>query len=136
VPFLVDANVLSELTKQRRSQAVIDWLAERETELVVNPVILGELEFGILLLPKGRQRTRLLEWFNRGLAHLHVLEIDGETARVWAELLANLRRKGRTMPIKDSLIAATALQHQLTVATRNIADYRHCGVPLVNPFGP
>lgn len=132
--FLVDANVLSEPTKESPSQAVIDWLRRNETELGVNPIVVGELEYGILLLPAGRRRTRLLNWFAAGTGRLHVLDLDPDTAHVWASLLANLKRKGRSMPIKDSLIAATALQHQLTVATRNTSDYRHAGVQVQNPF--
>lgn len=132
--FLVDANVLSEPTKDFPSQSVVNWLARHETQLAVNPIIVGELEYGILLLPAGRRRTRLLNWFAAGVAQLGVLEIDRETAHVWATLLASLKRKGRAMPIKDSLIAATALAHQLTVATRNTSDYRYSGVRCENPF--
>jgi toxin FitB len=134
VKFLVDANVLSEPTKEFPSQAVIDWLSRNETELAVNPIIVGEFEYGILLLPSGRRRTRLLNWCAAGISQLHVLEWDRETAHAWATLLANLKRKGRAMPIKDSLIAATASQHHLTVATRNTSDYRHAGVRVENPF--
>ena len=132
--YLVDANVLSERTRQLPSKPVSDWLSRHETELAINPVILGELEYGILVLPSGRRRTRLLEWFEHGVAHLHVLDFDRETARIWATLLAGLQRKGRAMPVKDSLIAATALQYELALATRNTSDYRHTGVRLVNPF--
>jgi toxin FitB len=134
VKFLVDANVLSEPTKQHPAKSVVDWLERHETDLVVNPIILGELEYGILLMPAGRRRTRLANWFSEGTANLRVLELDRETAQIWAGILADLRRKGRAMPIKDSLIAATALQHQLTVATRNTSDYRYSGVRLINPF--
>ena len=132
--YLVDANVLSEPTKQLPSKSVSDWLSRHETELAINPIILGELEYGILLLPSGRRRTRLLDWFAHGVAHLQVLDFDRDTARIWAVLLAGLKRKGRAMSLKDSLIAATALQYQLTLATRNVSDYRHAGVRLVNPF--
>jgi predicted nucleic acid-binding protein len=113
---------------------VLDWLSRQETQLAVNPIVVGELEYGILLLPAGRRRTRLLNWFETGAAALRVLELDRETAHIWASLLAKLKRKGRAMPIKDSLIAATALQHRLTVATRNIIDYRYAGVRCENPF--
>ena len=133
--FLVDGNVLSEPTRQLPSPRVIDWLARNETELAVNSIVLGELEYGIRLLPAGRRRTRLASWFAQGAALLHVFEIDRETARIWATLLATLKRKGRAMPVKDSLITATALQYDLTVATRNTSDYRHAGIALTNPFG-
>ncbi|HEV2971052.1 MAG TPA: type II toxin-antitoxin system VapC family toxin [Pirellulales bacterium] len=132
--FLVDVNVLSEATKPRPSQLALDWLDRNRSELSVNPIILGELEYGILRLPVSHNRTKLLDWFTAGLTRLSTWPIDRETGHVWAGLLARLVRKGRAMPVKDSLIAATALQHQLTVATRNTRDYKHAGVRLVNPF--
>lgn len=134
--YLVDANVLSEATKPRPSPAVVEWLRDNDGDIAVNPIILGELQYGILLLPAGRRRSRLEQWFARGAASLHVLEIDADTADAWAHLLADLNRKGRAMPIKDSLIAATARQHGLTVATRNTADFRYAGVASLNPFTP
>lgn len=132
--YLVDANVLSEPTKPRPVRGVVDWLHEHDSQLVVSPIILGELEYGILLLPAGRRRKRLEAWFAGGTNVLNLVEINAETASAWAKLLAELKRKGRAMPVKDSLIAASARQHGLTVATRNVADYRHAGVPIVNPF--
>ena len=134
--YLVDANVLSEATKPQPAAAVVDWLRRHERRLVVNPIILGELEYGILLLPSGRRRMRLEKWFSGGMRRLRVLDFDADTAKVWAGLLAELKRKGRAMPLKDSLIAATARQYRLTVATRNVRDYDHTGVALVNPFEP
>ena len=132
--FLVDANVLSEATKAVPSEAAVDWLRRHEHVVAVNTVVLGELEFGILLLPSGRRRKRLESWFSNVVEILPVLEMERETARVWAALLARLRKKGRAMPLKDSLIAASALQHGLAVATRNSGDFAHCGVKLVDPF--
>ena len=126
--YLVDANVLSEPTRSEPAARVVDWLRRHERELVVNPIILGELEYGILLLPAGRRRTRLEQWFNAGLPRLRVLDFDTAAAAAWARLLARLKRKGRAMPIKDSLIAATAIAHTLTVATRNVADFRAAAV--------
>jgi len=136
VKYLVDANVLSEATKPRPAPAVVEWLGDNDREIAVNPIILGELHYGILLLPAGRRRTRLEQWLARGRGALQVLEMDAETADVWAHLLADLKRKGRAMPIKDSLIAATARQYGLAVATRNITDFRYAGVPSLNPFAP
>jgi toxin FitB len=134
--FLVDGNVLSEATKEFAKQSVTDWLEINETELAVNPITLGEVEYGILRLPAGRRRTRLLAWFTQGIAHLPIFPLDRETGRFWAELVARLGRKGREMPVTDSLIAATALQHQLTIATRNTRDFQFTGARVVNPFEP
>jgi toxin FitB len=132
--YLVDADVLSEATKPQPARAVVEWLVAHDQDSAVNPIILGELEFGILLLPAGRRRKRLLDWFAGGIQRLNVIELDAATATVWAKMLVELNRKGRAMPIKDSLIAATAKQHHLTVATRNVSHFRHAGVRFVNPF--
>jgi predicted nucleic acid-binding protein len=87
--------------------------------LAVNPVVLGELEYGILLLPAGRRRTRLLRWLAEGIRRIRVLDFDADAASTWARLLADLKKKGLAIPVKDSQIAATALFHDLIVATRN-----------------
>jgi len=134
VKFLVDANVLSEPTKPIPDNRVVEWLRDNEAELVVNPIVLGELEYGILLLPVGRRRKRLQAWFAQGVRHLRVLDFDAESAAAWARLLAGLKKRGLAMSVKDSLIAATALARNLAVVTRNVADFRHAGVRLLNPF--
>lgn len=132
--FLVDANVLSEPTKPDPDAAVVRWLRRHERDLAVDPIILGELRFGILLLPEGERRQRLEGWFEEGVARIHCLPWDAATALAWADLLAELRRGGKAMPVKDSLIAATARFHGLTVVTRKVRDFDQAGVSLVDPF--
>jgi predicted nucleic acid-binding protein len=132
--YLADANVLSEPTRPTPDPRVLAWLRTHELNLVVNPLVLGEIEYGILLLPASRRRKRLEEWFASGMDRITVLDFDRATASRWAQLLAGLRRQGLSMPIKDSLIAATALVHDLTVATRNTQDFAPAGVRLLNPF--
>jgi len=134
VTFLVDANVLSEPTKATPNQRCVDWLKRHEREIAVDPIILGEIRFGILLLAKGRRRRKLEQWFDAGVQLLHCLPWEVETGLRWAALLATLRQSGRAMPIKDSLIAATALVHGLTVATRNRSDFEKAGVKVIDPF--
>ena len=132
--FLVDANVLSEPTKPTPDQRVVTWLRAHEAEIAVDPVILGELRFGILLLPKGKKRTALEQWFDAGVGRLHCVPWDADMGLKWAELLARLRKAGKSMPIKDSLIATTAIVHGLAIVTRNRADFAHSGVRVVDPF--
>jgi predicted nucleic acid-binding protein len=131
---LVDANVLSEATKPDPSAQVVAWLRDNERELAVDPIILGEVRFGIHLLPAGKRRRRLERWFSQGIANLNCLPWDAATGLRWAELLADLRRAGLAMSVKDSMIAATALVHRLTVATRNKKDFKKAGVKVLDPF--
>jgi toxin FitB len=134
VKYLVDANVLSEPTKPSPNPRIIAWLRAHEAEIVVDPIILGELRVGILILPKGKRRTALERWFTEGIARLDCLPCDADTGLQWAQLLADLRATGKAMPIKDSLIAATAIVHGLVIATRNGADFANAGVRIVDPF--
>jgi toxin FitB len=134
VTYLVDANVLSEPTRPEPALEVVEWLRRNERKIAVDPIIIGEIRFGILILPRGRRRARLERWFDGGVRRLHCLAWETETGLKWAELLARLRASGRSMPIKDSLIAATALLHGLTVATRNRGDFEKVGVEVVEPF--
>jgi hypothetical protein len=105
-----------------------------ERDIVVDPVILGEIRFGILLLPKGKRRRALERWFETGVRRIACLTWEPETGLRWAELLADLRRAGQAMPIKDSFIAATALTHDLTVVTRNRDHFEIAGVSVIDPF--
>jgi len=134
VKYLVDANVLSEPTKPVPDPRVIAWLRAHESEIAVDPIVLGELRFGILILPKGKKRSALERWFADGVSRLHCLPWEADTGLQWAELLADLRSTGKAMPIKDSLIAATAMVHGLVVATRNRSDFVNAGVRIVDPF--
>lgn len=133
--YLVDSNVLSEPTKPQPNSEAIEWLLAHDSQLVVSSIVMGELQFGIFSLPAGKKRTRLLQWFANGVERFPSLDFDSATAATWAKMLATLKRKGRAMPIKDSLIAATAKTHGLAVATRNVSDFRQSEVKVINPFG-
>ena len=132
--WLVDANVLSEPTRAHPDSGVVDWLRSHERELSVDPIILGEVRFGILLLPPSKRRAGLERWFDGVVARVACLPWDSATGLRWAALLAQLRSEGKAMPIKDSQIAATALVHGLTVVTRNIGNFGSARVAVLNPF--
>jgi predicted nucleic acid-binding protein len=132
--YLVDVNVLSEATKPAPSPKVVAWLRKHESDLAIDPVVLGEIRLGILLVTPGKRRSALMTWFDTRIETLVCLPWDSASALEWASMLARLRRKGESIPLKDSMIAASAARHRLSVATRNVPDFRKTGVTVVNPF--
>lgn len=132
--YLVDVNILCEPTKPQAEPRVVDWLIANRSELVVEPIVMGEIWEGIVSLPPGRRRSNLEEWFRDRRAAVTCLGWTLATALVWAEMRDDIRRRGFTVPMKDTMIAATARLHGLTVATRNVADFSRCGVSVLNPF--
>jgi toxin FitB len=132
--YLVDANVLSEPTRPAPSSKVVDWLSANEQDIVVDSMILGELYIGILGLPRGRKRTQLEQWFDALVRTIDCLPWDATIARRWALLVVDLKRRGEPLPLLDGMIAATALHHDLTIATRNTRDFKRAGVKVLNPF--
>ncbi|HVI71033.1 MAG TPA: type II toxin-antitoxin system VapC family toxin [Pyrinomonadaceae bacterium] len=132
--YLVDANVLSEPTKDMADSKVVAWLNANESNLVVDSIIIGELRIGILALPRGRKRDRLDQWYENLVETIDCIPWDATVSQRWAALVVELKRKGKTVPLLDGMIAATALQHDLIVATRNTRDFQKTGVKTFNPF--
>jgi predicted nucleic acid-binding protein len=127
-------NVLSEPTKPAPDAKVVDWLTDNEGDFVVNSSIPGELRIGILTLAPGRKRSQLERWFADVVETIDCLPWDAAVSRRWAELVVESRRKGHLLPLRDGMIAATALLHGRTVATRNLRDCRQAGVTVFDPF--
>jgi toxin FitB len=132
--YLVDANVLSEPTKPSPNSRVVQWLKSQEREIAVDPIILGELRFGILLMSAGKRKLQMEEWFMKGVASIFCIPWEKTTGLRWAKLIADLRSSGQSMPIKDSLIASTALVHDLILVSRNRRDFQKAEVKILNPF--
>jgi predicted nucleic acid-binding protein len=97
VKYLVDANVLSEPTKPTPDPRVLAWLRAHELNIAADPVILGELRFGILILPNGRKRTALERWFDACVGGPHCLPWGADTGLKWAELLVRLRTTEKSL---------------------------------------
>ena len=125
VSYLLDTNLVSEVMKPRPASSVVAWLGKNEGECFLSAVTVGEIERGIALLPNGRKRIRLQEAFREFLLETEerILAFDLHVARRWAALTGRARRQGRTLPVLDSMIEATALHWDLTIATRNVSDF-------------
>jgi len=133
--YLVDANVLCEATRPRAEPRVLAWLAEHDAALHVSVITLGEVLKGIDMLPKGTRRIRLERWFTELVAGFEerIVPVDFDIMRSWAEIYACHQRAGRQLPSFDSLLAATAVRHDLTLVSRNVDDFPP-EVAIVNPW--
>ena len=134
--YLVDTNVLSELAKPKPEPLVVAWLRDHEPDLYLSTITIGELRRGIESLPAGKRKTALQSWFTDLCKRMEgrILSFNTSTAHIWGQKMADWDKKGTPVPSLDSQIAATAHRHNLTVVTRNIADFKNTGVKLFNPF--
>ncbi len=131
--FLLDTNVISELRKPRPHAAVVAWLESLDdTQLFLSAVTLGEMQAGIeLTREQDADKAHEIEaWLEMVAGAYNVLPMDAATLRAWARLI---HRKSDTL-YEDAMIAATAQVHGLTVATRNVADFKALGFEVFNPF--
>jgi len=138
VSWLLDTCVLSELVRPRPKASVVRWIGERdEGDLFLSVITIGELEKGIAKLPDSTKRATLEQWVRRDLADRfrgRLLVIDAGVAARWGALVGVSEARGQPLPVMDSLIAATSLQHDLTIVTRNTDDLERCGARCFNPW--
>jgi predicted nucleic acid-binding protein len=133
--YLLDTNVISELRKAKPHGAVVAWVeAQREVDLFLSAVTLGEIQRGIeITRDQNPERAQQIEAWAERLAVAHqILPMDARIFRLWAKLMHHQS----DALYEDAMIAATALSHQLTVVTRNVRDFERFNVPLLNPFQP
>jgi predicted nucleic acid-binding protein len=125
VSYLLDTNMVSEVMKPAPEPSVLEWLEQNEDECFLSAITVGEIERGIALLPTGRKKTRLQNAFQVFLqaTEERVLSFDVAVARRWAALTGSAQRKGRHLPVLDSMIEATALHWDLTIVSRNVSDF-------------
>jgi predicted nucleic acid-binding protein len=138
VSWLLDTCVVSELVRPRPKTSVVKWVLERdEDELFLSVITIGELERGIARLPDSPKRVTLEQWVRRDLAERfrdRLLAVDAGVAARWGALVGAAEARGQPLPVIDSLIVATGLQHDLTVVTRNTDDLERCGARCFNPW--
>lgn len=136
--YLLDTNVLSELVRPEPDARVVTWLEARPPlDLAISVLTLGELTRGVRLLSAGRRRAALERWIAVDLAQQfrgRLLVVNDAVTVAWGGLAAEARHAGRTLPVIDGLLLATAAVHALTLVTRNTADCGERGVPVWNPW--
>ena len=136
--YLVDTNLPSELTKPAPDSRATHFLIGAGKQQVYTSVVrIGEIAKGIAGLPQGRRREELrarLDQVMRPWFAGRILPVTEQIAELWGTLSAAQRQQGRQITMADGLIAATALEHNLTLVTRNVKDFEGLGIPIVNPW--
>jgi toxin FitB len=136
--FLVDTNFLSETRKPRPNPGVVKWLQSVAwTEMAVSVITLGELEQGIVRTPAQANAARLHNWLEFEIKPAfegRIVGVDQTIMSVWAKTTGTLIVQGKSQPLFDSLLAATAIAFDLTLVTRNIKDVQEMPVKILNPW--
>jgi predicted nucleic acid-binding protein len=134
--YLLDTNVISELVRPKPAKVVLTWFENIPSEaLHISVLTLAEIRKGVEQMPDGARREKLRLWLEHDLAgwfETRVLPIDIQVADRWGRLIAQM---GRPVPSIDSLLAATALHHELRLVTRNQKDFDYPGLEVINPWG-
>jgi hypothetical protein len=138
VNYLLDTCILSELLKDKPDTSVVRWLASvAEEACTISVLTIGEFQKGIAKLGDTKRAARLRAWVETDLADRftgRVLDVDTAIAAIWGALCGEAERHGRKLPVIDSLIAATAQRHRLTVVTRDDSYMKAASVPTINPW--
>ncbi len=133
--WLLDTDVLSQPAKRQGNPAVVAWLVREESRIYTSAVTLGEIAYWVRS-KQGGEPERLQRWLRALIASLEgrILSFNVGVAQVWAEQQRSLEDAGVRMPIIDSLVAATARRHKLTIVTGNEKDFHRPGLKVFNPF--
>lgn len=135
--FLLDTCVISALRKPQENISLVEWISNvDESDLYLSAVTIGELEKGVSRLPESKKKAAVSEWVRHAVTNRfgnRVLPIDAAVAACWGDLIVAREKKGKTLPILDAFIAATAIVADCTIVTRNTKDFADCGVRLLNP---
>ena len=136
--FLLDTNIISELIKPKPEAKLTEWVESADEDLLYLSVLtIGEIRKGIVTIEQGRRRIALQSWLETDLKPRfsgRVLAIDETTADRWGAITGDAAAQGITVPVVDGLLAATALQYNLTLVTRNTKNLTGTNVQAFNPW--
>jgi predicted nucleic acid-binding protein len=135
--YLIDTCVISELRKPEPFPAVLAWFGScKAGDIYISSLSMGELHYGISILPDSKKKNDLIIWFNQLTVSFgdRVIPVTLETCITWGNLRAEVKMNGRILPVVNGILAATALTHNLTFVTRNNNDFIMTGASLFNPW--
>jgi len=136
--IILDTNIVSEFMTSPPSGSVLRWLNEQNTtSLYLTSITIAEISYGLSVLPMSKRRKLLDERFKLFVESgfkQRILSFDEHAAYIYGGLLAHRRQLGKPMSCFDGQIAAIAYAKGFAVATRNIKDFQHCQLELINPF--
>ena len=134
--YVADTNVISELMKPKPAEAVIDWFCDHEGAIYLTSISVTELYSGVLHLPEGARRSRLVDAISAIVMDCSgkTLGFDGFSAFLCAQFESASLRQGKTMMREDAMVAALCQRNDCVLATRNTEDFDHPGIDVVNPF--
>ncbi len=136
--IILDTNVVSELMREAPAQAVLKWVEQqKQTELALTSIAIAEIQRGILRLAKGKRRNKLERNF-RGFAETafsgRVFAFDEDAAYIYGDIATEREKAGFNTDAIDLMIAAIAKSHNAAIATRNVKDFKDCGINIINPW--
>lgn len=135
--YLLDTNVVSETERKRPDSNVLRWLDRTDPGIVYLSVLtIGEIKKGVSKLPSGKRRAHIQNWLEdvRQQFGGRILPITEQTFLVWGKMMAEFEKKGIGRPVLDSLLEATALEHDLILVTRNVRNFRDTSITILNPW--
>ncbi|MCY4426198.1 MAG: type II toxin-antitoxin system VapC family toxin [Halieaceae bacterium] len=136
--IILDTNVLSEFMTSPPSSAVADWLnAQDSMSLYITSISIAEIYYGLQVMPEGKRQRLLEDRFEQFIATAfasRLLNFDESAARIYGEIKAYRKKIGRPLSDFDGQIAAIARTYGFSLATRNLTDFEHCLIELINPF--
>lgn len=136
--MLLDTNILSEMMRPKPDENVILWLNQQHSQnLFISSIGIAEISYGLYVLPKGKRKQQLqirFEQFISQAFQFRLLDFNEQAANRYGSVMGEAKLTGHPMSIADGQIASIALVNAFTLITRNIKDFKHSGIKLINPF--
>jgi len=140
VIYLLDTNVISEVTKPVVNENVLAWLKNcDEDRLFLSVISLAEISRGVALMEQGKKRDEIARWLAADLPlrfEKRLIYIDEKVALEWGNLMACTKKQGKNLSVMDGFIAATVIVHEMVLVTRNVKDFAGLDIEILNPWMP